>query len=156
MEGWGEYILAIIVTGLICGILSSFVPSSFKAWMQFLCGIILTITLVKPFTGLKNLDIPLIRDSIYDDGVHLSDEGKKIAQDAMADIIRQNSQAYIMDKAAEHGISIEADISVNDEDIPAPVSAAVHGNVSPYARLQVESLIEAELGIAKENIRWIP
>ncbi len=156
MEGWGEYILADIVTGFFCGILSVFVPSSFKSWMQFLCGIILTITLIKPFTGIQNMDIPLVSDSIREDGAHLSDEGKKIALDAMADIIRQNSQAYIMDKAAELGVSIDAEVSVSNEEIPVPVSVILHGDVSPYVRLQVESLIESGMGIAKENIRWIP
>ena len=155
MEALGQYILSVILAALICGILSSMVSVSGKAWMQLLCGLVMIICLIRPFSGLQDLDFSLIDDTIQQDGNHWSIEGEKMARNAMSDIITQNSQAYIMDKAEQLGIHVRVKIHVSNDTIPVPVGAELYGEVSPYARLQLESLIEDALGIAKENIRWM-
>lgn len=155
MEALGQYILSVILAALICGILSSLVPDSGKAWMQLLCGLVMVICLIRPFSGIQNLDFSLIEDTIQQDGNDWSNQGEKMARNAMSDIITQNSQAYIMDKAEQLGIHVRVKIHVSNDTIPVPVGAELYGEVSPYARLQLESLIEDALGIAKENIRWM-
>ena len=156
MKELGQYILSFLFTAFLCGILSSLVPDSGKKqWVRLLCGVILATTLIKPFSHLQGFIFETGDSVIQQEGDFLSAEGKKAAQDAMADIITKNCQAYIEDKAAELGIQITAQVTVNDETIPVPVSVTLLGAISPYARLQIESMIQNDLGIAKENIRWI-
>ena len=155
MEAVGQYILSVILAALICGILSSVVPGTGKAWVQMLCGFAMLICLMRPFSGIQDLNFSLIEDAVQQDGEDWSNHGEKMARNAMADIITQNTQAYIMDKAEELDIHVQVEIFVSNDTIPVPVGAELYGEVSPYARLQVESLIENELGIAKENIRWM-
>lgn len=155
MEAVGQYILSVILAALICGILSSVVSGTGKAWVQMLCGFAMLICLIRPFSGIQDLEFSLIDDAIQEEGTQWSNQGEKMARNAMADIITQNSQAYIMDKAEQLDIHVRVKILVSNDIIPVPVGAELYGEVSPYARLRVESLIENELGIAKENIRWI-
>ena len=77
-----------------------------------------------------------------------------MAYQAMTELIKEKSQAYILDKAAELDASITADVTISEEELPKPLSVVISGQVSPYNRKRLESILETDLGIAKENQVW--
>lgn len=153
MEPLKQYIFSVVLTALVCGILSSIIPGS-KSWMKLLCGLVMTLTLVKPFSQIQDIDFDIFGDGLHQDGTYWSAQGEKITQNAMSDIITNNTEAYIMDKAKELGAHVEVEVSLNHDTIPVPISALLSGDAAPYVRLQIESCIIEDLGIPKENIRW--
>lgn len=155
MENIRQYILSVIIAAMICGISVTVVPSKTgKAWIRLLCGLILTITVIKPLSGVIHLDISLFDPEKWVEGESITAQAEKQARDSMSVIIKERCEAYILDKANELGVSITADVLLSQDAIPVPVSVTLSGSVSPYLRLKLESIIQEDMGITKENLRW--
>ena len=79
--------------------------------------------------------------------------GENLARDSMADIIKEETEAYILDKAADLHANLHVEVTVGEDNLPTAVTLS--GEASPYARRQIQAIIANDLGIAKENQKWI-
>ena len=79
--------------------------------------------------------------------------GENLARDSMADIIKEETEAYILDKAADLHANLRVEVAVGEDNLPAAVT--ISGEASPYARRQIQAMIANDLGISKENQKWI-
>ena len=155
MDGIRQYIFTVIAAALLCGVLSSiFHQGKSKDLLRILCGIFLAFTVLKPITGADLSK--LLEESLFfeSDAEQTAALGENMAHQAMTELIKEKSQAYILDKAAELDASITAEVTVSEEETPKPLSVVISGQVSPYNRKKLESILETDLGIAKENQVW--
>lgn len=155
MEELKQYLLSVITVALICAVVQTFQQGPSKTLAQLVCGLILTVTVVKP---VLHFDFSASFDSLFSlsgDAQENAAEGEKMSRDALSDIIKEETEAYIQDKANELGAEISADVIVSDNDIPVPVAAVIRGALTAYARDSLEEVLCTELGIAKENLTWI-
>ncbi len=151
------YFLTLTAAAVLCGIVTSLLPGSGSAstLVKLISGVLLTLTALKPLLGV-NLDTVIRNWEWEQESVTASAElGENIARDAMGEHIKSQCEAYILDKAGELGLNIAAHISLSTEGIPQPVSVTLEGAASPYARTWLQSVITRDLGIAKEDQRWI-
>ena len=74
---------------------------------------------------------------------------------AMIAIIKEETEAYILDKAASLGVTLSVEVMVEDGNVPRLSGVQLSGQVSPYARQQLSTWISNDLGISKENQKWI-
>ena len=88
-----------------------------------------------------------------DDAKDAAAMGEKLARDSMADIIKEETEAYILDKAADLHVNLHVEVTVGEDNLPTAVTLS--GEASPYARRQIQAIIANDLGIAKENQKWI-
>ena len=155
MDGVRQYVFTVVAAALLCGILSSiFHQGKSKELLRILCGIFLTFTVLKPIIGAdwtKFLEESIIFES---DAQQAAALGENMARQATAELIKEKCQAYILDKAAELNVSITAEVTVSEEESPKPISVVISGQISPYSRAKLESILETDLGIAKENQVW--
>ena len=155
MDGIRQYIFTVIAAALLCGVLSSiFHQGKSKDLLRILCGIFLAFTVLKPITGVDLSDIweeSLIFES---DAEQTAALGENMAYQAMTELIKEKSQAYILDKADALGAAIQAEVTLSQSDPPVPVSVTLMGEASPYVRSRLEAILESDLGIAKENLKW--
>ena len=79
--------------------------------------------------------------------------GENLARDSMADIIKEETEAYILDKAADLHANLHVEVIVGEDNLPTAVTLS--GEASPYARRQIQAIIANDLGISKENQKWI-
>ena len=79
--------------------------------------------------------------------------GENLARDSMADIIKEETEAYILDKAADLHANLRVEVAVGEDNLPAAFT--ISGEASPYARRQIQAMIANDLGISKENQKWI-
>lgn len=79
--------------------------------------------------------------------------GENLARDSMADIIKEETEAYILDKAADLHANLHVEVTVGEDSLPMAVTLS--GEASPYARRQIQAIIANDLGISKENQKWI-
>lgn len=148
-----QYVLSVVAAALICGILSGFVQGGFhKQWIRLICGFFLTITILGPLAdvdlnSLQKWGLPELQEAETATAM-----GKQAAEKAISDIIIMESEAYILDKAAAMNTNITVEITLDAQQTPEQI--VLCGNVSPYARRQLESILESDLGITKENQRW--
>lgn len=154
MDGIRQYIVSAVAAGTVCAVVKVLLPEKGMAarLLRLVCGIFLTFTLLSP---LKKLEIPDYSNYLSDfsgEGQAIAQSGEKLARDAMGDIIKSQSEAYILDKAQTLNASVTVDISL-DEDL-LPTEAVLTGTVSPYGKSVLTACME-ELGIAKERQTWI-
>ena len=88
-----------------------------------------------------------------DDAEDAAAMGENLARDSMADIIKEETEAYILDKAADLHENLRVEVAVGEDNLPAAVT--ISGGASPYARRQIQAMIANDLGISKENQKWI-
>ena len=153
MEALRQYALSIVTAALICAVISGFIQNNkSKEMIRFLCGVFLTVTVLSP---VCKIDLHKIFDQLTPQALHTSElveHGQTLADKAREDIIIEELNAYILDKAAALGAEVEVTVCLNENSIP--VSAEICGNTSPDIRRQLSELLYWDLGITKENQLW--
>ena len=153
MEGLRQYVISVVTAALICGVISGLVQDgTARPLVRLLCGVFLAITAVRPIAQMNLADLSDFSFAYAEEAESIAAMGENMAHDSMVDIIKAESEAYILDKASDLNAEITVDMIISDEKIP--VSAVISGEVSPYARKQLEDILRTDLGIAKENQKW--
>ena len=138
MEGLRQYVISVTTAAIVCGMLTAMLK---KGAMQSLVKLL-----------LKALPQDLGPD--YQEASGAAQEGERYARNSIAEIIKEQTEAYILDKAAELGLSLEAEVFLSGDEIPVPVSVRITGQASEIERRRMEMILEKDLGIAKENQTW--
>ena len=157
MDGLGQYILSVVSAAVISGILSSMVSSKSTAGalIRMLCGLFLAFAVIAPL-GSFNYDVlSAFSDAYFDEGVTASAQGEKLARESLAEIIKQETEAYILDKAAAMQVQLSVEVTVSRGDSPIPEQVTVAGNLPEREKRLLQEMIETELGIPEEHQRWI-
>ncbi len=158
MAKLGSYILSVTAAAILVGILLCILDqkSVSAALLKLTAGLFLTVTVIAPvarldFSGLGDLVEPFASS-----GEEAAASGENMAQAAMADIIKSRTEAYILDKAEMYGAELTVEVTLRQTDgFPVPALVRLGGRVSPYAKAQLQQIMAQELGISKENQRWI-
>lgn len=155
MGALGRYALQLIAGALICGILLSIVPAgSCEKLLRLLCGIFLTVILLSPLTNIQlDLELDLFHDAI-EEGRRQAASGVKLARQERLSIISQGLEAYILDKAGQKGADLHVTVTLNENGLPVEVE--LRGKSTEKTRQELTDMIAKDLGIAKENQRWMP
>lgn len=155
MEALGQYILSVSVVAMLCGIVSGLLHAGgAKEVVRLLCGLVLAFAVVYPLAhaDLENFSwdtLPFAQEASS-----TASYGEDLARQALAEGIKAECEAYILDKAAAQNASVQVEITISEEEVPLPVAATIRGSVPPQTRDQLASIMETDLGIAKENQRW--
>lgn len=155
MAALGEYIFSVAATVLVCGIVNTMLGNTaFIKLVKFIGGLIVLLSVVRPlyqYTWPMDISLPDIPFGQWED---IPFQGKDSYHNALGEIIKQKTEAYILDKASDMGLSVTVEVSVSKEETPVPESVRISGSVSPYGKLQLEEMIQKDLNISKENQFW--
>ena len=157
MDFIGQYILGLVSAAVFCAIINCLISAkgSHGAILKMLCGIFMTVTLVSPVLKLKLSDLTQFIDVISYDAQESVQEGTQKALDSKLSIIKQKSEAYILDKAAYWGLNLMVEVTLSGTNPPIPESVMLKGTASPYAKKQLSQCIADELGISEDQQKWI-
>ena len=120
---------------------------------KLICGLFLAYTVLRPISRVDFSKLPDFSLRCMDDAEDAAAMGENLARDSMADIIKEETEAYILDKAADLHANLRVEVAVGEDNLPAAVT--ISGEASPYARRQIQAMIANDLGISKENQKWI-
>lgn len=155
VDGVRDYLLSVSVAAMLCGIASRFLGKKGSAAItRVLLGVFLTVTVLLP---LGKLDASMFERWELDfsaDAQAAIDEGKSEAQNRLADIIKEQTRAYILHRAELLGADVAVSVEVSDEALPQPVSVRIRGTLSTQQKQNLRTILAEELGIAKENQQW--
>ena len=157
MKALSAYILSVTAAAILLGILQSLTDkkTSISALIRLIGGVFLAFTVIAPITDIEFdllFDIPL---SFTQDGTSITIQGYNESQQQLRNSIKQQCEAYILDKTMSYQTSLEIDVVLNDADLPVPVSAQLRGDISPYAKKALQSMLANDIGISEENQIWI-
>ena len=114
----------VIYISVIGGILQEILKeNSAGKLIKFLCGIFLTITIVQ-FVSNLNLNIQYMPEEYAEEAYLPVSLGKDMSENAVKDIITEQLQTYIMDKANSLGAAVKVTVTVSDNAFPVPETVA--------------------------------
>ncbi len=155
MSGLRGYLFSIVTAAVICALVGALGKDSAAGpLVRLLCGIFLAVTVLRPLAHLDlerwmDIAVPYRQDAQF-----YSEQGEEFSRRAKAELIKQNVQAYILDKAKELHAPITVQVVLQETGEPLPQTVILTGRVSPYAKAQLQRMMEEDLGIAKEQQQW--
>lgn len=157
MEAVREYLLSVTAAAVICGMLRSVTgeKGTCAGITKLICGLFLAFTVIRPIAEVEIEDFAMLTADISGEAREAVSMGEDYTRQAISAIIKSETEAYILDKAQAYDAKLQVEVTVSADDTPVPDSVRITGGLSPYARTQLQSIIENELGIPKENQRWI-
>lgn len=154
MEAWKGYILDILVASITASIFLQILPdSSKKELLHLLCGILLTVVILMPLSDIRLNDILDLTQYMPESSDYLLEHGTETAEEAKRQYITDRCEAYILDKAKALGAEILPFVQVDETFLP--VYAEIQGELEPQVQKKLEQMLMLDLGITKENQRWI-
>ena len=157
MDGITEYLLSITTAGILCAVVRHILGDKHSSGkiIQAVCGVFMAITVFAPILHIKINDIESYFKSIQHSAEDAAAEGTEMACEAMAEIIKQKSGSYILDKAESVGASVGVNVKMSETNPPVPKEVILSGSVSPYDKKIISQYITANFGISEENQQWI-
>ena len=115
----------------------------------------MTLTVLKP---LGNFSITFAEDlpAFRTNAALAAAEGESLANDAVTEVIKAQSESYIQDRAAQLGEEIRVDIELAPESPHVPVAVRITGDLSQETRKELEELLVEQFQIPKEAQLWTP
>lgn len=155
MDGVGSYLLSVTGAVLLCGLADRFLgKNGVAATAKLITGVFLTLTVLHPLASADGQFWKQLSIDVSDRAEEAVAQGEILSRNAMAQIIKEETAAYILEKAKTFDADIQVQVELSQEQIPKPVGVRITGAVAPYAKTQLQAMIEEQLGISKENQRW--
>ena len=156
MEGLTQYIISIVVVGILSALLLHLVSKKSVSGklLKMMCGIFMLFTLVSPLTRFSMREYIAFFDDIRWDALNITAKGETYGQDLLRQSIKEKTEAYILDKAMLLGADIHVSVSCNTTDFPKPAYVELSGNVSPYVKGKLQQIISKDIGIPEDNQIW--
>ena len=102
MEALRQYVISVVAAAMLCGIVVRLFPNgSGKQMGKLICGLFLAYTVLSPISRVDFSKLPDFSLRYMDDAEDAAAMGENLARDSMADIIKEETEAYILDKAAD-------------------------------------------------------
>lgn len=151
-----EYVLRVVIAAIICALSRAFLSkkTAIGRIAGLVSGILMAVTVISPLGNITFNGISEFWDNLSDDANIYVVEGESIAEKEKAEIIKSQTEAYILDKANRLGLQIAVEVELDGHNGNVPCGVVISGNVSPYGQTQLEGYIADTLGIAKENQIW--
>lgn len=151
-----RYLLSVITAAMIIGILDGILDkkSAASGLLRLIGGLFLTFTLLQPLTKMNFIDITDYIAAFGENAETISALGEDLAEEEKARIIKAKTEAYILDKAQGYGLTLDVEVTLSEESMAIPVGVRLAGAVSPYARWQLQKMMEEDLGIGREDQIW--
>ena len=153
MEAVRQYIISVTAAAIFCGILTALVDGkNIKPVWKLIVGIFMTLTVIRPLADIDFGAVPAIAEVYSLQAEEVVEVGESMMVSQTQALIKSRLEAYILDKASIMGVSLTAEVTLDDSGLP--VSVRLSGAVSPGAKSRLQSIIATDLGIPKEAQTW--
>jgi len=156
MESIRQYILSVVAVSVVCSIVNRIVGkgTSFGPIIRLTCGLFVALTALSHWVEFDLRDPGLFYEDYYAQAQVISQSAQVAADQSVAAIITDQTQAYILDKAISQGLDISVAVQL-DESGKIPYSVKITGDVSPYDQSVLKRYIADTLAIPEERQLWM-
>ena len=151
-----NYLFSIVAASFLVSIVCSFPQKRGVKRTLTLCGgLFLLLTLVRPILSFRFGDLSKYLDQYQVDESVIHD-ALEAGQNESARLITQQTEEYILDKAAELGASVSPEITLAalGENYQYPHSVTITGQWTPQQKQELTVYISQTLGIPEERQLW--
>lgn len=154
MEQCKQFVLSIVICVLCCGIVSCMITGTKrKRIIRLICGTAISVTMLYPLTEIKLEDFSDFLSDYSDSAEIYVSLGQQRAQSEKERYIKDASEAYISNMAAKFDAVVEANILLDENQVPSFVQ--IQGCITPEVKEELGRILEVDMGITKENQEWI-
>ena len=156
MNAAAQYVYSVVTASLFVSILLSIMhdKSAVSAGIRLVAGIFLIIVAIAPLVKLRLEGTVTFIEDIETDASQIVAQAQDSRNEAILDVIKRESEAYVLDKAAEFGAVLMVDVSFQIEPPYLPQQIVIAGSASPMAKRQISTVISEDLGIPEEAQIW--
>lgn len=153
MIWWKQYVLSVIASVLLCKIVMHLITDlRYRRLVQLIGGTFLAVTILNPILSAEidyspELDIGRFSPDEY------VNSGKLAAIQEQEQGICNACESYIANKAKALGAAVTAEVFL--DEMLHPNSARLYIQTGSEHQKKLEQILEADLGITKENQAWI-
>ena len=153
MEGIKGYLVAIVAACMLTVVASVLVQKSpLRKIVRLIGGILILLVAVTP---LLRLDMSQIVE--YLQGSEYSFDTSAVEQtwqSQLSEHIKQATETYIENEAARLGATVQAKVTLTEEEHPVPCHALLIGTVDAEQLEALSEYMETSLGIARTEQEW--
>ena len=154
MQGLAEYVISITAAAFVCGIVRNLMPKgTAKEILRLVGGLFLAFTVIRPVANIQIPDLTIVEDLHRQEAAAAVSQGENMVLESLAGSIKQELEAYILDKARELRLEVKVQVLLSDSGY-LPESVRLEGEASPHARKELLHILTEELGLQEENIQW--
>ena len=151
MESLRQYMLSVVSAAMILGILKGI--SGQSKLLKLVGGLFLTFVILQPLARFDFADLTDYFGGFSETGSMIAAGGGMEAEEVRRSIIKQQVEAYILDKAESLEVELQVSVELGPEEMPAAVR--LQGRVPSDVKNRLMQIMESDLGIAKENQLWV-
>ncbi len=157
MDWLRQYLMSVLAASLICALVTKFIKGqAFTAVIvRLTASLFLAVSVFSPLLSLELKRSASSFESWSSDAQSIIAEAQLAAESEAAAIIKEKTQAYILDKAAAYGVNIQVSVELSDSTENKLDKITIQGDVSPYMKQRLQNEIASELGVPKEKQLWI-
>lgn len=157
MDDIKQYLLSLICAAVICSVINVLIGknSAHSAIIRLISGLYLALTLISPLVNIKLGDYADYFNSFSSEADKTVASGEAAAMNELRSIIKDQTEAYILDKAVSMDAVLNVEVTLNNENPPIPCGVTLTGSISPYSKEVLSRFIANDLGISKEEQVWI-
>ena len=157
MNGIREYLLTVTAAVIVCSIAKHLAGDKSTAGKitKVVSGIFLTITVISPIKEFQLSKIDGLLDDYRIMAYETAQFGADMANAAIGDIIKEKTEAYILEEAKKMDVDISVEVKLSESEPPIPDQVIITGIVSPYKKNVLSQYISDNLGISREKQKWI-
>lgn len=156
MENLKQCIISIVAVAVFSAILLRLVNGKSPSYklIKLMCGILMILTVVSPWTRLSPETYMGYLDAVEADALYIREGGEFYMHEQLGRGIKEKTEAYILDKAALLGADIHVSVTCDSSEIPKPISVEIKGNISPYAKGRLQQVLQNDIGIPEDKQTW--
>ena len=156
MEVIRRYLFSLAAAALLCAMVRALVPKGrMEGICSLFCGVFLAMTALSSLAGwsLPDFAAQLTKIQMQAEQARTGVEIRN--REALCAIIKEKTEAYILDKAQELGLEIRAEVTVETKDgYPYPSGVSLSGPCTADQRHTLTKYIEENLAIGEERQYW--
>ena len=156
MEAIRDYALSVFCAALVVSILIDLSgKSSFHKQLRLVAGIFFAVILLRPLLHLTVPELSLSKSFFSQEAEQAASLGEKSYIRSLCELIRGESEAYILKEAAALGAELEVEVELDMGDPPAPWAVKLRGCFEAEQEQALSKLLSEQFGIPKERQTWM-
>ena len=151
LRDWLLGLLAAAMLGVICAGLAG----EDRRAMRLTVGLVLLLALCGPVTGIDLAWVSQLLAQSRMEARMAETEIEVRNRALLAQIISEQTEAYILDKASALGMTLQVTVeTAQGETYPYPAAVTLTGHTTTAQRQTLNAWIAEQLAIAEENLTW--
>lgn len=154
MDVMRQWLLAVVCGAMLAAVIQALLPKGGAGRIGRLAGsLVLLLAVISPLLRLDAQELTLSMTKYRLAQSEYVEDLSKMNREVLKEIIAEQTEAYILDKAQELGITCRVTVLCEggDAETPCPSQVRVTGELSPEQEQSLMRVIETQLGIPAQD-----